>query len=136
MHRHGYKGRKFHRETDQREALIKGLADSLVKHGKIETTYPKAKELSSYVEKLITKAKDANLHDRRQVIAKLSTLDAAHKLVDDIAPNLKNRNSGYLRVVKTHMRRGDNTQMATIEFVDDISEYPKQPALEVEEKTT
>ncbi|MDB5177985.1 MAG: rplQ, partial [Candidatus Saccharibacteria bacterium] len=56
MHRHGYKGRKFGRERDQRRALIKGLATSLVEHGKIETTHPKAKELVRYIEKLVTKA--------------------------------------------------------------------------------
>lgn len=57
MHRHGYKGRKFGRESDQREALLKGLADSLILCGSIETTLPKAKDLLSYTEKLITKAK-------------------------------------------------------------------------------
>ena len=62
MHRHGYIGRKFGRECDQRDALIKGLATSLVMHGKIETTLPKAKELVRYIEKLITKAKKGDLH--------------------------------------------------------------------------
>ena len=57
MHRHGYKGRKFGRERDQRRALMKGLATSLVVHGKIETTLPKAKDLKRYIEKVITKAK-------------------------------------------------------------------------------
>ena len=71
MHRHGYKGRKFHRERDQRTALVKGLADSLVKYESIETTLPKAKEVVPYVEKLITKAKKGDLHNRRQVIAEL-----------------------------------------------------------------
>jgi large subunit ribosomal protein L17 len=118
MHRHGYQGRKFHRERDQREALIKGLADSLVLNGRIETTLPKAKELRPYVEKLITKAKKGDLHNRRQVISSLQTLEAAHKLVDDIAPRLKDRDSGYLRIKKTDNRRGDNALMATIEFVD------------------
>lgn len=121
MHRHGYKGRKLSRERDQRRALIKGLATSLVDHGKIETTLPKAKELVRYIERLITKAKAGDLHNRRQVIASLSTQKAAHKLVDDIAPKLTARNSGHVRVKRTKVRVGDGTQMATIEFVDDLS---------------
>lgn len=128
MHRHGYQGRKFGREKDQRSALIKGLADSLVIREKIETTLPKAKEVASYTEKLITKAKKGGLHNRRQVIAGLSTLEAAHKLVDDIAPKLKDRTSGHLRVKKTDLRRGDAAQMAVVSFVDDLSQKPKAAA--------
>ncbi len=124
MHRHGYKGRKFHRERDQRSALIKGLADSLVKYQTIETTLPKAKEIVPYVEKLITKAKKGDLHNRRQVISGLQTIASAHKLVDEIAPKLGARNSGHLRVTKTTARRGDNTMMAKVSFVDDLSEAP------------
>jgi large subunit ribosomal protein L17 len=124
MHRHGYKGRKFGRERDQRSALIKGLADSLVKYESIETTLPKAKEIVPYVEKLITKAKLGTLHARRQVIADLQTVESAHKLVDEIAPKLKGRTSGHLRIERTTIRRGDNTQMATVSFVDDLKEAP------------
>ncbi len=124
MHRHGYQGRKFHRERDQRSALIKGLADSLVKYESIETTLPKAKEVVPYVEKLVTKAKAGGLHNRRQIISSLQTIESAHKLVDDIAPKLSGRNSGYLRVVKTSLRRGDNAQMAKVSFVDSLKEAP------------
>jgi large subunit ribosomal protein L17 len=137
MHRHGYKGRKFHRERDQRAALVKGLADSLVKYETIETTLPKAKEVVPYVEKLITKAKKGDLHYRRQVIADLQTLEAAHKLVDDMAPKMKGRTSGHLRITKTKLRRGDNTQMARVSFVDDLKEAPvAKPAAEKAEKKT
>ena len=114
MHRHGYKGRKFGRERDQRRALLKGLATSLVIHGKIETTLPKAKETLRYTEKLITKAKKGDLHNRRQIIAKLGNIDAANKLVDVIAPQLSNRNSGHLRVERTRIRRGDAAESATL----------------------
>lgn len=124
MHRHGYKGRKFGRERDQRNALIKGLAESLVKHESIETTLPKAKEVVPYVEKLITKAKKGDLHNRRQVIQGLSTIESAHKLVDEIAPKLTGRDSGHLRIVKTRLRRGDNSQLARVSFVDDLGEAP------------
>ncbi len=129
MHRHGYKGRKFHRETDSRRALIKGLADSLVKYETIETTLPKAKEIVPYVEKLITKAKKGDLHNRRQVISGLQTLESAHKLVDGIAPKLSGRVSGHLRITRTELRRGDNTQMARVSFVDDLKVEAKKPAV-------
>lgn len=124
MHRHGYQGRKFHRERDQREALMKGLADSLVKYESIETTLPKAKEIVPYIEKLITKAKKGDLHNRRQVIAALQTVESAHKLVDEIAPKLSGRESGHVRIERTRVRRGDNTQMARVSFVDDLQEAP------------
>lgn len=130
MHRHGYKGRKFGRERDQRRALLKGLATSLVIHGAIETTLPKAKEVLPYVETLITKAKKGDLHNRRQVIASLSTLAAAYKLVDEIAPQLTARNSGHLRITRTRLRVGDNAQMARISFVDELKAAPA-PAEEV-----
>lgn len=121
MHRHGYTGRKFGRERDQRTALIKSLADSLIVNESIETTLPKAKEIRPYVEKLITKAKKGDLASRRQVISGVMTVEAAHKLVDDIAPKLKARNSGYLRIERTRERRGDHAQLAKISFVDDLS---------------
>jgi large subunit ribosomal protein L17 len=124
MHRHGYKGRKFHRERDQRNALVKGLAESLVRDESIETTLPKAKELVPYAEKLITKAKKGDLHNRRQVLSGLSTVTSAHKLVDEIAPKLKGRNSGHLRIEKTKLRRGDNAQLARVSFVDELKEAP------------
>lgn len=126
MHRHGYKGRKFGRERDQRRALLKGLAESLIKYQSIETTLPKAKEVVPYTERLITKAKKGDLHNRRQIIARLQTIESAHKLVDEIAPKLTGRNSGYFRIERTSLRRGDNAQMARVSFVDDLSaEAPK-----------
>ncbi len=124
MHRHGYKGRKFHRERDQRRALVKGLADSLVKYESIETTLPKAKEIVPYMEKLITKAKKGDLHNRRQIISKLQTIESAHKLVDEIAPKLGKRSSGHLRIEKQGNRRGDNAPLAKVSFVDDLTQAP------------
>src|SRR6266404_2584166 len=125
MHRHGYKGRKLGRKRDQRQALIVGLAEALVLRESIETTLPKAKELISYTEKLITKAKAGGLHNRRQVISSLSTIEAANKLVDDIAPKLSGRTSGHLRIVRTTLRRGDAVQLARISFVDDLTKKAK-----------
>jgi large subunit ribosomal protein L17 len=124
MHRHGYQGTKFHRERDQREALVKGLAESLIIYGSIETTLPKAKAVVPYVERLITKAKKGDLHNRRQVIAALQQISTANKLVDEIAPKLGARDSGYFRIKRTVTRRGDNADMARVSFVDDLKEAP------------
>ena len=120
MHRHGYRGRKLGRQRDQRRALLKGLATSLVMEESIETTLPKAKELVRYIEKLITKAKKGDLANRRAVIAGLSTQVAATKLVDQIAPQLTGRTSGHVRVERTRLRVGDGAQMAIVEFVDEL----------------
>lgn len=123
-HRHGYKGRKFGRETDQRRALIKGLATNLIDHTSIKTTLPKAKELVPYVEKLITKAKIGDVHNRRLIMSKVTTSESAHKLVDEIAPKLVGRTSGHLRITKEGNRRGDNAPMARVSFVDDLTDAP------------
>jgi len=124
MHRRKYQGTKFHRERDQREALVKGLAESLIIHESIETTLPKAKAVVPYVEKLITKAKKGDLHNRRQVLSALQTVSTAHKLVDELAPKLGGRSSGYFRIKRTTLRRGDNAEMARVSFVDDLKEAP------------
>lgn len=135
MHRHGYQGRKFGRERDQRRALIKGIASALVEYEAVETTLPKAKEVVPYMEKLITKAKKGTLHDRRQIMASLTTEANAHKLIDEIAPKLSARNSGHLRIEKTRLRRGDLAQMAKISFVDDLSKEAPKPAAPKVEKS-
>ncbi len=124
MHRHGYQGRKLGRERDQRVALIRSLSVALIEHGSIETTLPKAKELRPDFEKLVSKAKKGDLHNRRMIVTALGSVPAAHKLVDQIAPAMQ-RTSGYLRIERTSLRRGDNTQMARISFVDDITAKPE-----------
>lgn len=134
MHRHSYKGRKFGRQRDQREALIKSLAESLVIYESIETTLPKAKELIPYFEKLITKAKKGDLHNRRQVISGLLTTESAHKLVDDIAPKLTKRSSGHLRIEQTRNRRGDNAFLARISFVDNLTDVNKGSTEKINDK--
>lgn len=126
MHRHGYKGRKFGRETDQRLALTRGLMCSLIKHQSITTTLARAKEIRRSTEKLITMAKKGGLANRRLIIARLNDLEAATLLVDVIAPQIK-RDSGYLRIEHAGYRRGDNSEMGTISFVDEISfEEPEE----------
>lgn len=126
MHRHGYKGRKFGRERAQRTALMRGLAESLVKNGSIVTTKPKAKELAPYFEKLITRAKKGDLASRRMILRDLS-VESSHKLVDEIVPKLGGRNSGHLRVKPAGYRRGDNAALASVSFVDEIG-LTKKPA--------
>lgn len=120
MHRHGYKGRKFARETDQRLALTRGLMCSLIKYQSITTTLARAKEIRRSTEKLITIAKKGGLANRRLVIARLNDIEVADLLVDVIAPQIK-RDSGYLKIEHAGYRRGDNSEMGTISFVDDIS---------------
>ena len=132
MHRHGYKGRKFGRETDQRTALTRGLMRSLFKYKAINTTLAKAKEIRRPAEKLITIAKKGDLASRRLVIARLNDQELGNELVDTIAPQIK-RNSGYLRIERTGFRRGDNSEMATISFVDEIKDEVKEA--KKEEKT-
>ena len=119
MHRHGYKGRKFGRETDQRLALVRGLMCSLIKYQTITTTLARAKEIRRLTEKLITIAKKGDLSSRRLIISRLNDLESADLLVDVIAPQIK-RDSGYLKIERAGYRRGDNAEMGTISFVDDI----------------
>lgn len=120
MHRHGYKGRKFGRETDQRQALLRGLMCSLIKHQSINTTLAKAKEIRRHTEKLVTIARKGGLANRRLVIARLDNLEIGTLLIDKIAPQIK-RDSGYLRIKRTGFRKGDNAEMADISFVDEIN---------------
>ena len=129
MHRHGYKGRKFGRETDQRLALKRGLVCDLINYQTITTTLARAKEIRRVAEKLITMAKKGDLHNRRLIIARLNDIETADLLVDVIAPQIK-RDSGYLRIEHAGYRRGDNAEMGTISFVDEIdfSKPEEKPA--------
>ena len=119
MHRHGYKGRKFGRETDERKALTRGLMCALIEHQSITTTLARAKEIRRSVEKLVTIAKKGGLANRRLLIARLNSIETADFLMDKLAPQIK-RDSGYLRIERAENRKGDNTEMATISFVDEF----------------
>ena len=141
MHRHGYKGRKFGRENDQRRALIRGLICALYEQKSITTTLARAKEIRRPAEKLITIAKKGDLSARRTVIARLNSVEIGNMLVDQIAPQIK-RNSGYLKVERAGFRRGDHAEMGTISFVDEIKteiikkEAKKAPAKKAPAKKT
>ena len=119
MHRHGYKGRKFGRETDQRKALTRGLMCALIQYQTITTTLARAKEIRGETEKLITRARKGGLANRRLIISRLNDIEVAGLLMDVIAPQIP-RDSGYLRIEKAGFRRGDNAEMGTISFVDVI----------------
>ena len=135
MHRHGYSGRKLGRERDERRLLVKNLATSLVLEEHITTTLPKAKEVVPYVEKLISKAMKGGLHQRRQILAGLLRDDAANKLVDTIAPQMK-RDSGFLKLKRAGWRRGDHTELAQVTFVDELKVESRDKVPESKEKPT
>lgn len=116
--RHGMSGRKLNRTSAHRKALFMNLANALIKHEQITTTLPKAKDLRPYVEKLVTLGKRGDLHARRQALSQLQDKDMVSKLFAAIAERYKERNGGYIRVLKAGFRYGDNAPMAIIEFVD------------------
>ncbi|MEO5646223.1 MAG: 50S ribosomal protein L17 [Candidatus Paceibacterota bacterium] len=116
--RHHNANRKFGRSSNQRHALLKGLAASLITHGRILTTEAKAKELRPNVEKLVTKAKNPTLAARRLLLSDFYNNEiVVTKLIDDIAPRFTERAGGYTRIVKLAPRKGDASPMALIEFV-------------------
>lgn len=116
-HRHGY--RKLGRTSSHRSALLKNLAIAIIKSEKIETTLPKAKELRSYIEKLITRARKGDSNAHRAVFANLQDKETTNMLVTEIAPRFAGRNGGYTRIVKTRIRRGDAAEMAYIELISE-----------------
>jgi large subunit ribosomal protein L17 len=110
------KGRKLNRKSSQRKALMVSLASSLISKEKIKTTQAKAKEVSSFVEKQITRAKTGSLHSRR-LSAGLFTPRIVKKLFDEIAPRYKERKGGYTRIMKLGQRKINGAKMAIIELV-------------------
>jgi len=116
--RHRKTGRKFNTNSSHRKALFGNLTCALLKHEIIQTTLPKAKELRSYAEPLITLSKEDSVAKRRIAFSKLQDRDMVTKLFDNIGPRFKDRSGGYLRVIKCGFRAGDNAPMAYIELVD------------------
>ncbi len=115
---HGIRGRKLNRHSDERKALFKSLAVSLLKHEQITTTLPKAKDLRPIVEKIITLGKKGGLSRRRQAISILGNTEIAAKIMGPLAERYKDRKGGYVRIVKAGSRYGDNADIAIIELVD------------------
>ena len=114
--RKGKKERKLSRKKDQRKALLKSLGVALILKEKIRTTEAKAKELSSFIEKRITRAKIGSLHSRR-LLARFFPQKTIKKLVDEIAPRYKERKGGYTRIIKLGQRKTDGAKVAIIELV-------------------
>lgn len=108
----------FSRKSGPRKALLRGLMNSLVEHGRIKTTVAKAKELRRHIERAITLGKKDNLNSIRLITSKLANSDMALDLVKKVAPRFKDRKGGYTRVIKIGRRPGDSAEMAFIEFVD------------------
>ncbi|MFZ1812950.1 MAG: 50S ribosomal protein L17 [Rhizobiaceae bacterium] len=116
--RHRNQGRKLNRTASHRKAMFANMAASLIEHEQIVTTLPKAKELRSVVDKLITLGKRGDLHARRLAIAQIRDVEQAKKLIEVLGPRYKDRNGGYTRVLKAGFRYGDNAPLAVIELVD------------------
>ncbi|MEW6410378.1 MAG: 50S ribosomal protein L17 [Nitrospirota bacterium] len=134
--RHRVAGRQFGRSANQRKALFRSLIIALFKHERIETTVAKAKEIKKIAERLVTLGRRGDLHSRRLALRKVGNEDAIVKLFDKIAPRMKEKNGGYLRIIRTRNRLGDAASMAIIEFVDydDVKKKEKEEK-EKKEKT-
>ena len=116
--RHRKAGRQLRRTSEQKLALMRSLAASLIEHGAIETTEAKAKELRPFVEKLITKARSGTLHDRRLAGRHVQKRETADKLFQELGPRFAKRAGGYTRILKIGHRKGDGADMARIELVE------------------
>jgi large subunit ribosomal protein L17 len=116
--KHGIKQRKLNRDTGHRKSLLMNLSNSLIIHGSIKTTLPKAKELRPFIEKIVTVARKNDLNSRRLVISVLKNEESVKKLFDVLAVKFKERNGGYTRIMKYGFRTGDNAPMAIIQFVE------------------
>jgi large subunit ribosomal protein L17 len=120
--RHNRKGHALGVDSAHREKIITNLMTALFKHGSIKTTIRRAKETRPYAEKLVTRAISGTLADKRIIISRLAEREVAHHLINDIAPELKERKGGYLRLIKLGRRDGDGAEMAVIELVSESVE--------------
>ena len=116
--RHRKSGRKFNIDSSHRKAIFTNMASSLFKHELIKTTLPKAKELRSFAEPLITLSKEDSVAKRRLAFARLHDREIVTKLFNELGPRYKNRTGGYLRIMKCGFRPGDDAPMAYVELVD------------------
>ncbi len=116
--RHGCKVNHLSRTHAHRVAMLSNMATSLIMHKRIETTLAKAKALRVYVEPIINRSKEDSTHNRRIVFSYLHSKDAVNELFREISQKVANRPGGYTRILKTGIRRGDNSEMAIIELVD------------------
>ena len=116
--RHLKSGRKLSRRKEHRTAMLANLAASIIKHGRVHTTDAKAKEVRPFIERMVTFARQGDLHARRIVLSRLKgNQSAVKKLFDEIGPRYTARPGGYTRIIKLGFRQGDNSAMSLIEFV-------------------
>jgi large subunit ribosomal protein L17 len=116
--RHGHGLRKLNRTTSHRLAMLRNMTVSLLRHEEIKTTLPKAKELRRVVEPMITLGKKPSLSNRRLAFDRLRDRSIVEKLFDDLGPRYAKRNGGYLRILKTGFRKGDNAPLALVSLMD------------------
>ncbi len=133
--RHKMSGRKLNRTSSHRKALFANLARELFMHEQIKTTLPKAKDLRSVVEPLITKARQDTVAARREVLKTIRDKDVVNKLFTEIAPRFANRPGGYTRVLKAGFRKGDAADMAIIELTEKSAPVAAPKAKAEEAKT-
>jgi large subunit ribosomal protein L17 len=112
--RHGHGLRKLNRTSSHRLAMLRNMTNSLLRHERISTTVPKAKELRRVVEPMITLGKKPSLANRRLAFDRLRDRDMVTKLFDELGPRFAKRNGGYLRILKSGFRKGDNAPMAMV----------------------
>jgi len=124
--RHGHGLRKLNRTTSHRLAMLRNMTNSLLRHETITTTLPKAKELRRVVEPMITLGKKPSLANRRLAFNRLRDREMVGKLFEDLGPRYAKRNGGYLRILKTGFRKGDNAPLALVLLLD----QPEKPAEE------
>ena len=135
--KHLVRGKKLNRTSSHRKALLSNLSCSLIKHKRIITTEPKAKELRGFVERLVTYAKKNDLHGRRLIMKKIKgslKKEISNILIHEIAPNYSKRNGGYTRIIKLHNRKNDDAKMSLIEFVDLKTEVVEDKDLKTKNK--
>jgi len=132
--RHGHGLRKLNRTTSHRLAMLRNMTVSLLRHEEITTTLPKAKELRRVVEPMITLGKKPSLANRRLAFDRLRDRSIVEKLFDDLGPRYAKRNGGYLRILKTGFRKGDNAPLALVSLMDRV-EQTAEPAQEKKSKS-
>ena len=130
--RHRVKKKHFGRTTNQRKALFRNLIVNLILHERIETTVAKAKAVKGLAEKVITLGRRGDLHARRLAYSKIPNRKAVAKLFNEIGPRFRDRNGGYLRIIKTRNRLKDQAPLAVLEFVDYEERHPQEEKKESE----
>lgn len=127
--RHRKSGRKLNRDSSHRKALKRNLAVSIIQHESVKTTLAKAKEIRTFLEPLVTLAKQNNVSNQRTAYSRLGNKTAVAKLFSELGPRYKERPGGYLRIIKRGYRPGDKAPIAQVEFVDKV-----EPTKDVEDK--